>query len=461
MSHFSPACSASSRDSSDDEAPVLSPSEEAAPREGDTEEPSAPTEEQAATTEKPPRFAALRHRNFRVFWGGNLLSNMGTFAQQTAQGWLVRTLSPNEKVAATNLALVAVCSSLPVLIFSLYGGVLADRVDKRRALMLTNGASMALAILLALLVTTGAVQVWHVALVALGVGLSNAFDIPVRQAFNREMVGPEDIPNAIALNSSSFNAARVLGPALGGLALRFLGIAACFWANAASFGALLWSLSRQKLPPHTAPAEPLAWADFVAQVREGVRFVRRDPVLWHTTALIGVVSFSTMSFGTLLPVFARDVFRTGESGYAALMFCNGLGALGSAVSLAAAGQMKHKGKRLLLGCFGFCVCVALFALSPNLYAACVLLIAASGLLLTALMTANTMVQTLAPDEMRGRIFSVYSLALIGTAPLGAAFIGFLARQIGPRHAVAASAMCAAGWVFAVWARERRGLWKEK
>lgn len=434
--------------------------EPAPPLGGDADRPSAPDEAQAEAGERPPRFAALQHHNFRVFWGGNLLSNMGTFAQQTAQGWLVRTLS-TEQSAAGNLALVTFCGSMPVLLFALYAGVLADRVDKRRALALTNGASMLLTILLALLVSSGRIQVWQVALIALCIGVSNAFDIPIRQAFNREMVGPRDLPNAIALNSSAFNAARVAGPAVGGVLLRLAGIAACFWANAFSFAALLLGLWRQKMPPHVPPEGKFSRAAFVADVREGMAFVWQRPVLRQTATLVGVVSFSTMSFGTLMPIFAHDVFRVGQEGYATLLFCNGLGAMGSAITLALAGQMRHKGKRLMLGAFGFCACVALFSLCKYLWMGCAVLIVAGWFLLTFLMTANTLVQTLAPDEMRGRVFSIYSLALIGTAPLGAAFIGALAHQFGPRQAVFACALSAACFTLGMWTRQRNGLWKER
>ena len=435
--------------------------EDAAPPLGtDPDRPSAPDENQVEAGERPPRFAALRHHNFRVFWGGNLLSNMGTFAQQTAQGWLVRTLS-TEQTAAGNLALVTFCGSMPILLFALYAGALADRVDKRRGLMLTNGVSMLLTILLAILVSRGRVEVWQVAIIALGIGVSNAFDIPMRQAFNREMVGPADLPNAIALNSSAFNAARVTGPALGGVLLRFVGLSACFWANAFSFAALLFGLSRQKLPPHVPPATRFSWGGLVADVREAMAFVLANAVLRQATMLVGVVSFSTMSFGTLMPVFAHDVFRTNQEGYATLLFCNGLGAMGAALALALAGQMRHKGKRLMLGAFGFCACIAMFSVAKYLWLGCAILIVAGWFLLTFLMTANTLVQTLAPDEMRGRVFSIYSLALIGTAPLGAAFIGALAQWFGPRQAVCACALGAAAFTFAMWTRQRHGLWKEK
>ncbi len=421
----------------------------------------APASSRPAPQATPLRFAALRYPNFRLFWGGNLLSNVGTFAQQTAQGWLVRSITLDPSQAATNLSLVTACGTLPILLLTLYAGVLADRVDKRRALIITNGGAALIAILLAILVGAGHVQVWHVMVLAACTGIVNAFDIPIRQSFNREMVEPVDIPNAIALNSSAFNAARVAGPAVGGLLLRVLGLAACFWANAFSFVAMLAALGLQKLPPHQAETEKATMSSVLHDARDGWLYVMSHPVLRATTILVAFVSLTTMSFGTLLPMFAKDVFHSDARGFATLMTCNGLGALVAAVALAAAGQMRHRGKRLLLGAFGFCLSVVGFALSPGLFWACVALIAAGWFLLTFLMTANTFVQTLCPDELRGRVFSVYSLALIGTAPLGAIFVGQLASLIGPRHAVAACALSAALFTFGVWARHRRSLWKER
>ena len=438
-------------------APFPDSCEETSAIERGGEVPSAPTEAQLESGARPPRFAALRHRNFRLFWTGNLLSNVGTFAQQTAQGWLVRSITHDPRQAATNLSLVAACGTLPILLFTLYAGVLADSVDKRRALIVTNAIAALIAVALTILVASGVIQVWHVALLSLATGFVNAFDIPIRQSFNREMVEAEDIPNAIALNSSAFNAARVAGPAVGGLLLRIVGTAACFGANAFSFVAMLIALFSQRLPAAKRVGRAFSWAD----LREGVRFVRANPTLRVTTLLIGFVSLSTMSFGTLLPLFARDIFHTDERGFATLMTCNGLGALGSAVALAVAGQMRHKGKRLLVGSFGFCLSVWAFSLSPHLPQACLCLIVAGWFLLTFLMTANTLVQTIAPDNLRGRVFSIYSLALIGTAPIGAISIGALARHLGARQAVGSCALSAAAFTLFIFLRYRQSLWKEK
>lgn len=397
---------------------------------------------------------ALRHRDFRLFWMGNLVSLVGTMAQQSAQGWLVRDLTPDPFL----ITLVAGCATAPILVLTLYAGLLADRVDKRRALMVTNGLAALIALALSILVWTGLVRVRYIALLSLGAGIVNAFDIPVRQSFNVEMVGREDLPNAIALNSSAFNGARVAGPAVGGFLLHAVGAAGCFFVNALSFGALMLGLSSMRdIAPHSNQGRKPARLHDIA---EGFQFVRRHEVLWIVTLLVGGISLFGMSFGGLLPVFARDIFHTDVRGYSVLMTCNGLGALGAAVSLALAGAMRHKGKRLLLGAFGFCLSVFGFALAPGLAVACVCLIFAGWFLLTFLMTANTMVQTGAPDALRGRVFSLYSLALIGTSPIGLLLIGALAKAWGPRHAVQFGASVGALITLGVFGGCRR-LWKEK
>jgi MFS family permease len=378
---------------------------------------------------------------------------IGTMAQQTAQGWLMRDVLTHDPFVITA---VAACGTAPILLLTLPAGGLADRVDKRRTLMMTNAASAVLALLLAAIVFFGITQVWHVALITLCVGVVNAFDIPVRQSFNMEMVGRDDLPNAIAFNSSAFNGARVAGPMVGGFLLHAVGMAGCFFINALSFTALIAGLMLMRLQPVKAPGQPMRMLDLL----EGYRFVRTHKTLWLVTMLVAWVSLFAMSFGALLPVFAKDVFATDERGFSLLMTCNGLGALGAAVTLAIAGRMRHKGKRLLLGAALFCLCVIAFASSTSLYVGCVWLIGAGWCLLTFLMTANTMVQTNSPDHLRGRVFSLYSMALIGTSPVGMVFIGALARVWNPRAAVQTGALIAALFVVYLFFRHRP-LWKEK
>ena len=411
------------------------------------------------------RFPAMRHRNFRLFWTGNLISLIGTMAQQTAQGWLVRDLTSSPFL----LTLVAACGTAPILIFTLPAGVVADRVDKRRALFVTNAAAAIFSLILAALVYFRVASVGNIALVAFGVGVVNAFDIPIRQSFNIEMVGREDLPNAIAFNSSAFNGARVAGPMVGGFLLRSVGIAGCFFINTLSFGALLLGLSLMRLAPF-APArdastraetgDGFSWPETRKQLAEGFRFVRGDAVIWPVVILVAWVSLFGMSFGTLLPIFARDVFRTDSAGYSHLLTFNGVGAMCAAIVLALSGKMEHKGKRLLLGAALFSTCVLGFATAPSLTIAFIWLIGAGWFLLTFLMTANTLVQTISPDDLRGRVFSLYSLALIGTSPLGALLIGAAAQNVGVRVAVAGGSLLSVAFTAFVFLR-CRDLWKHR
>lgn len=383
----------------------------------------------------PPAF---QHRNFRLFWTANATSLIGTLAQEAARGWLVRSLSKDPFTVSA----VAACASAPVLLLTLYAGAIADRVDKRRGLVLTNALALVLALVLWALTFWKIISVWEVAVLSLLAGAVNAFDIPIRQSMNVEMVGREDLPSAIALNSTAFNGARVLGPAVGGLLIKGVGTAGCFLINALSFGPLIWNLRRMNLAPAPERAKrPISLED----VREGFCFVRSHPVLWPLTTLVAMSSMFAFSYGNLLPVFARDVFHTLEGGYSAMLSSAGAGSLLAAAQLAFRGKMGHKGRRLFGGAFGFCVSIAAFSFAPHLFVACACLVAGGYCLLTFLTTANTLVQTLAPDELRGRVFSLYSLALIGAAPLGALFIGKTAQLWGARHAVGIGVLIAFAW----------------
>ena len=373
-------------------------------------------------------------------------------AQQTAQGWLVRGLTDDPRI----VTIVAACGTLPVIFLSLSAGALADSVDRRKALLLFNIFGAVAALVLAALVATDEIAVWHVVAVALFTGVVTAFDVPIRQSFNREMVELEDLPSAIALNSTAFNTARVIGPAAGGALIQGVGLAECFFINGFSFLALIVGLILMKLPRHQAANSHAT----LASIWEGVLFVKGHQTLRLVMLLVGVVSFGAMSFGSLMPVFAVDIFKTDARGFSILMTCNGLGALGAAAALSLMTAVRHKGKRLLLGALLFCLTTLGFALAPNWVVACVWLLFSGYFLLTFLMTANTLVQTLSPDAMRGRIFSLYSLSLIGANPLGAIALGILAKWHGARVAVEIGSVGAAVFVlFIYW--NFRALWKEK
>ncbi len=394
----------------------------------------------------------MQHRNFRLFWGGNVISLIGALAQEAARGWLVRTLTADP----LTLTLVAACSSLPILFLTLYSGAIADRVHKARGLIITNSAAMVLALLLWAMTALGVIQLWHVAAIALAAGTVQAFDVTMRQSMNLEMVGREDLPNAIALNSTAFNGARVLGPAVGGALISSVGIAGCFLLNALSFLPLIFNLRKMELPEVERAKGRADWGE----VREGFDWIRSHPVLAPTTMLIAVCSFFAFSAANLFPIFAKDVFGSDARGFSLLLTTSGVGALLAAAQLAASGKMRHKGKRLLGGALGFCACIIGFALSPTLAIGCAFLGVSGFCLLTCLMTANTLVQVAAPDNLRGRVFSFYSLALIGMMPLGAIWIGAMAKWFGAREAVAISAGVAAAWTLWTYLRHRV-VWKER
>jgi len=385
---------------------------------------------------------AWKHRNFRLFWSANAASLIGTLAQDAGRGWLVRSLTRDP----FQVSAVAACTTLPILLLTLYAGAVADRVDKRRGLMLTNILATVLALALYGLTFFRLINVPEVAFLSLLAGAVNAFDIPIRQSMNIEMVGREDLPNAIALNSTAFNGARVLGPAVGGLLIGAIGTAGCFLVNALSFVPLIFNLRRMELEAPERSKRSISFED----VREGFLWVRTHGILWPLTLLVAVCSTFALSSSNLFPIFAKDVFKTNEGGYSAMLSSAGLGSLLAALQLALLGKMGHKGRRLFGGAAGYCAAVGAFAFSPHLFLACACLLVGGYCLLTFLTTSNTLVQTLSPDELRGRVFSLYSLALIGAAPIGALWVGKAAQLLGARRAVGIGVVLALLWTGWTW-----------
>jgi MFS family permease len=405
-----------------------------------------------ATAAAPLRFAALGSTNFRLFWIGNAISWVGSLAQQTALGWLVRVLTPDPRV----VTLVAACATLPIIFLSLHAGAIADRVDRRRALLGIGVAGGFLAAIIATLILLQVIQVWHVVVFALASGALAAFEIPIRQSFVAELVKTEALPSAIALNSTAFNTARVIGPALGGILISGLGLAGCFYANALSFVAIITGLLLMKLPAHHATQSRLN----LLTIWKGILFVRRHETLRLIIMLVAVVSFWAMSFSALLPIFAKDVFHTDERGFSLMMSCNGLGALLAAMTFAAKSEMRHSGKRLLLGAFSFCIATFCFASSANFVVACAFLLVSGFCLVTFAMTANTLVQTLSPNLLRGRIFSLYSLSMLGAIPIGTLVLGALAKWQNARIATQIGTFIASVFVFWMFWKFR-SLWKAR
>ncbi|HZU70404.1 MAG TPA: MFS transporter [Ktedonobacteraceae bacterium] len=397
-------------------------------------------------------FVALRHRNFRLFWFGQLISLIGTWMQTTAQAWLVLELTNS----AWWLGVVGALQFLPVLLFALFGGVLADRLPKRRVLLFTQSSAMLLALVLWILVATGAVQLWHVLILATLLGLVNALDMPTRQAFVVEMVGRDDLPNAVALNSSLFNMARIIGPGIGGILIAWLGVAPLFLLNGISFIAVIIGLAMIDMHQlhaqtiHEKPEHGRHGAGTMKSLVEGLAYVRNTPVVFLVIAVVGIVSLFGINFNVVLPLFATNVLNVGSIGFGFISATFGVGSLLSALWLAW-GNKKPGMRQLLLGAIAFSFLEALFALS-HLYLLSLVLIAGVGFAQIAFSAlANTTLQTVTPDHLRGRVMSVYMMVFAGSTPLGNLFIGGLAHLYNAPIALLVGALLSlaaavGGWI---------------
>lgn len=373
-------------------------------------------------------FAAFQHRNYRLFFGGQAVSMVGTWLHMVAEGWLVYQLTNS----AFLLGFVRFVHTIPITLLTLVGGAMADRVSKRRVLVVTQTLAMGLALILAGLVYFDLVRVWHVAVLGLVFGIVHAFDIPARQSFVVEMVGKDDLMNAIALNSSLFNGTRVIGPALAGLLIGLIGLTGCFLVNGLSFLAVIGAYLLMRVPPHRAPAtQQSIWHANL----EALRFVRGQRRIRTLLVLVMLAGVFGWPYTVLMPAFARDVLHIGATGFGYLMAANGLGALGGALTLAGLGDRVPRRWLIFGGLIGFAVFLLGFALSTNAWLSALLLAGSGWFLLVFFATANTLVQLDTPDGLRGRVMGIYALAFIGMSPLGSLLIGTLARWTSPPFAV--------------------------
>jgi MFS family permease len=394
-------------------------------------------------------WSALRHRNYRLFFVGQLISLVGTWMQSVAQAWLVLALTGSPFV----LGLVAAAQFTPVLIFGLFGGLLADHLPKRRTLIVTQLSSMTLAFVLALLIATNSIQVWHIFVLALLLGLTNAIDMPTRQAFSVEMVGREDVSNAVALNSAIFNAARIVGPAIAGLSIAAFGTSLAFFLNGLSFLAVifgLWLMRDEDLRSPPAIPRPTTVAAVFQNLAEGLLYVRQTRLVLLAVGVVGLVATFGMNFNVLVPAMAKDVLNAGADGFGFLMAASGVGSLLAALGLAFFGRPRPAvivGGGLVLG-----VLEVAFALSRSfpLSLLCMFGIGAGGIAMAA--TANTTIQLSVPDHLRGRVLSVYTTVFAGSTPIGGIAMGAIAASAGTPTALmlggAVSALvCVAAWIW--------------
>jgi len=379
-----------------------------------------------------PGFNAFRHRNYRLFWAGQLTSLIGTWMQTVAQAWLVLQMT-NDPFA---LGLLSVAQFGPVMILGLFGGVIADSLPKRQTLIATQAVQMVLALVLAALVATGTVQVWHILVLAFLLGCANAVDMPTRQSFTVEMVGREDVANAVAHSSAVFNAARVVGPAIAGITIALVGIAPCFFLNGISFLAVIAGLLLMRdseLYLGVRSARPKSVGAVFANLAEGLSYVRRTPIVLLAIATVGLSSTFAINWGVAIPPMARDVLHTDAVGFGFIMAAAGIGSLLGALYIAFTGRASV---RLLIGgALMLAVLFTIFGLSRSYPLSVVCMFGAGFGMICMAASANTLIQLTVPDQLRGRVMSVYTTVFAGSTPIGGLATGALASAYGIAFAV--------------------------
>jgi MFS family permease len=375
-------------------------------------------------------FRALRHRNFRLFFGGQFTSLIGTWMQMVAQSWLVLKLTDSSMM----LGVVSFASYVPVLLVTLFAGVVIDHMDRRRLIITAQILLMISAFILAGLTWSGIVRVEHVIVLAAFSGLVSAFDLPARQAFVVEMVGKEDLPNAIALNSMIFNGARTIGPAIAGLLIAVTGTAMCFFLNGVSFLAVIWSLFAMVLP---------VWSGgrgqsfgMLSRLREGLIYVWEHRPMRILLTVVAINSGFGVTYSVLIPIFARDILHVGAHGYGFLMAAQGVGAVSGGIYLAShSGTGKKLRRTVAAGLFCSALATIGFGVSRSMALSMVAQVVIGAGIINFMAGINTMLQLFVSDHLRGRVMSMYTLSFIGLAPLGSLEVGYVGERLSPAAAV--------------------------
>jgi MFS family permease len=370
---------------------------------------------------------AFRHRNYRLFFGGQAISLVGTWMQQVAQGWLVLQLTHDPLW----LGLVSVAQFGPVIILGLFGGVIADHLPKRKTLIATQTTAMLLAFALFALTATHVVQVWHVMVLGAMLGISNAFDMPARQSFAVEMVGRDDVANAVGLNSALFNASRILGPAAAGLLIGATDISIAFLINGISFIAVIISylaMRDSELRPMPALVRPRTWAAVIENLAEGARYVRQTPLVLLSVAIVGLVATFGMNFQVLVPPLADSILHVGASGYGFLMAASGVGS--TIAALWVAFTRRPSPSVIVFGAIALGLGTIVLAVSTSFALSLLAMSIAGAGGIAMAVTANTTIQLSVPDELRGRVMSVYTTVFAGSVPAGGLLMGAIASAWG-------------------------------
>jgi MFS family permease len=409
--------------------------------------------EEETTPFWPRSLRALRHRNFRLFFLGQLISLTGTWMQSVGLAWLVydmasrTTIDTQATYAAAQLGFVSFAGQVPVFALAWLGGAVADRFNRHSIVIGTQTVAMLLAFALAGLTLTNTVQIWHIYLLASLVGIVNAFDIPARQAFIADLVGREDIVNAIALNSSMFNGARMVGPAVAGVLVATLGEAWCFFANAVSFLAVLTGLLMMRVTPRYTPPQGSA----ISRIVEGFHYAWRTRPIRVLLLLLGLMSLMGMPYAVLMPIFASDVLKGGPRALGILMGAAGIGALAGAITLTRREGLRGLGRWIAMAACGFGVSLILFSWSTSFWLSATLLVPVGYCMMLTMASSNTLIQSMVPDHLRGRVMAIYSMMFMGMAPFGALYAGVVAEAVGAPLTVALGGVaCVAGAAWFAW-----------
>lgn len=371
-------------------------------------------------------FVSLKHNNFRYYWIGMCISLIGTWMQNIAQPWLAYSLTNSPLL----LSLIGILQFTPVLMFSLFAGVIIDKFPKKKILIFTQSSSLIITLVLAILVWSGNIQYWHILIMAGLLGVVNTLDMPCRQSMVIELVGKEDLMNAIALNSMAFNLARIIGPAIAGLIMGYAGVAACFFLNAISFGAVLTSLFFIKLAP--VEKRPKKNVRISAEIIDGLKYIYSNKILFYTVIVVAIVGTFAPNFNVLVPVFAKAVLGQNEAGFGLLMSFMGLGSFCGAMFMAA--LSKAGPKKLVIYIVPLVVGIALVATgyTSNFMMTGLMLVVTGFFFIIFNSSSNSIMQINACDEYRGRVMSVYTLVFAGSTPIGNLYAGMFAEQFNAR-----------------------------
>ena len=387
-------------------------------------------EEETFHSGTPRALRALQHADYRNFWIGNFLSNIGTWMQNIAEGWLVLQLSNS----AFWLGMVGFAATFPVTVFTIFGGVVADRVNKKKLIFITQTVMMLCAFYLAGMTYFHKITVVQIVIVAFISGMAMALNAPAYQALVPRLVPKPDLANAIALNSAQFNMSRVLGPALGGFAMRILGIAGNYFLNGLSFIAVLIAL--RKIEYEEEPKTDRPQTRVVDDLRAGLRYVFHDPRMGPMVTLTTVMSLLVFPFISFLPLFARNVLHVGETGLGMLMAASGIGAFTSAVVIAQQREVKNRGEIIVRAGICYCIAIIIFALSQSFWLSVAMMFASGCSMLFMVANVNTALQHMSSEEMRGRVMAIYATSFLGLVPIGSLFAGALGHKLHPPSVIA-------------------------